>query len=200
MGAFGDKLDESDVLRLAHIRMRHLGEKSDRFGTANRKFASRWNDATSQLMLARRMLTTGQAYNHVSRLCKEARGLYEAMPERGGKAGQYATAYLYLLDGIAHVGAVSLYKNETFYNDAFEQFGRALDMASRAGNDALTQACLRWFGWLGQFTVVAQGPPLSLLSAGIEAVLSSHGLTTASVAAAGVPEIPWYDENLLFPI
>jgi hypothetical protein len=200
VGTFSERLDESDVLRLAHIRMRHLGEKSDRFGTANRKFASRWNDATSQLMLARRMLTTGQAYNHVSRLCKEARGIYESMPEKGGKGGQYATAYLYLLDGIAHVGAVSLYKNETFYNDAFEQFGRALEMASRAGHDALTQACLRWFGWMGQFTMIAQGPPLSLLSAGIEAVLSSHGLTTASVAAAGVPEIPWYDENLLFPI
>jgi hypothetical protein len=200
VGTFSARLDESDVLRLAHIRMRHLGEKSDRFGTANRKFASRWNDATAQLMLARRTLTTGQAYNHVSRLCKEARGLYESMPEKGGKAGQYATAYLYLLDGIAHVGAVSLYNNESFYTDAFEQFGRALEMASRAGHDALTQACLRWFGWLGQFTMVAQGPALSLLSAGIEAVLRSHGLTTAAVAAAGVPEIPWYDENLLFPI
>jgi hypothetical protein len=109
-------------------------------------------------------------------------------------------AYLHLLDGIAHVGAVSLYRNESFYNDAFDQFGRALDMASRAGHDALTHACLRWFGWLGQFTVVAQGPPLSLLAAGIEAVLRSHGLTTAAVAAAGVPEIPWYDELLLFPV
>ena len=39
--------------------------------------------------------------------------LYESMPENGGKAGQYATAYLYLLDGIAHVGAVSLYKNDS---------------------------------------------------------------------------------------
>ena len=79
------------------------------------------------------------------------------MPEKGGKAGHYATAYLHLLDGIAHVGAVSLYRNESFYNDAFDQFGRALDTASRAGHDALTRACLRWFGWLGQFTVVARG-------------------------------------------
>jgi hypothetical protein len=200
VGTYGDKLDESDVLRLAHIRVRHLGERSDRLGTAHRQFASRWNDATARLMQARVMLTTGQAYNQVSRLCKEARGLYDSMPEKGGKAGHYAMAYLHLLDGIAHVGAVSLYRNESFYNDAFDQFGRALDMASRAGHDALTHACLRWFGWLGQFTVVAQGPPLSLLAAGIEAVLRSHGLTTAAVAAAGVPEIPWYDELLLFPV
>jgi hypothetical protein len=200
VGTYTARLDESDILRLAHIRMRHLGERTDRVGTANRKFASRWNDATAQLLLARRMLAMGESYNHVSRLCKEARGLYEAMPERGGKAGQYATAYLYLLDGIAHVGAVSQYKNESFYNDAFEHFGRALDMASRGGHDALTQACLRWFGWLGKFTAVAQGPPLSLLSVGIEAVLRAHGLTPASVAAAGVPEIPWYDENVLFPV
>jgi hypothetical protein len=200
MGAFGDKLGESDVLRLVHIRLRYLEEKSDRLGTAHRQFASRWNDATARLMQARLTLATGQAYNQVSRLCKDARGLYESMPEKGGKAGHYATAYLHLLDGIAHVGAVGLYRNESFYHDAFDQFGRALDMASRAGHDALTQACLRWFGWLGQFTVVAQGPPLSLLSAGIEAVLRSHGLTTATVAAAGVPEIPWYDELQLFPV
>ncbi len=200
VGAYSGKLDESDTLRLAHIRMRHLGEKSDRFGTANRKFASRWNDATAQLMLARRMLATGQAFNHVSRLCKEARALYQAMPERGGKAGQYATAYLELLDGIAHVGAVSLYKNDSFYNDAFEHFGRALELASRGPDDALTQACLRWFGWLGQFAVSAPGPPLSLLATGVEAVLGAHGLKLSSIAAAGVPEIPWYDEFQLFPV
>ncbi len=158
VGAFGDRLDESDVLRLAHIRTRHLGEKTDRLGLAHRKFASRWNDATARLMQARLLLATGQAYNQVSRLCKEARGLYESMPEKGGKAGLYATAYLHLLDGIAHIGAVSLYKSESFYNDAFEGFGRALELAGRAGHDDLIRACLRWFGWLGRFTAIAQGP------------------------------------------
>ena len=149
VGAYSAKLDESDTLRLAHIRMRHLGEKSDRFGTANRKFASRWNDATAQLMLARRMLATGQAFNHVSRLCKEARALYQAMPEHGGKAGHYATAYLELLDGIAHVGAVSLYKNDSFYNDAFEHFGRALELASRCRQTtrSFRLACAGSAGW-----------------------------------------------------
>jgi len=200
VGAYGARLDESDVLRLAHIRMRHLGEKTDRLGVAHRKFESRWNDATARLMQARLLLTTGQGYNQVSRLCKDARGLYESMPEKGGRAGLYATAYLHLLDGIAHIGAVSLYRNESFYNDAFAEFGRALEIASRAGHDALIQACLRWFGWLGRFTVVAQGLPFSLLSTGIEAVLKSHGLTSAAVAAAGVPEIPWYDEVQLFPV
>ena len=50
-------------------------------------------------------------------------------------------------------------------------FGRALELASRADHDALIQSCLRWFGWLGQFTVGRTGPPPSLLTAGIEAVL-----------------------------
>src|SRR5262249_34844972 len=68
LGAFGDRLDESDILRLAHIRTRHLGEKTDRIGMAHRKFESRWNDATARLMQARILLTTGQAYNQVSRL------------------------------------------------------------------------------------------------------------------------------------
>jgi hypothetical protein len=200
VGTFGEKLDESDILRLAHIRMRHLGERADRLGVAHRKFASRWNDAMARLLQARLLLTTGQAYNQVSRLCREARGLYEAMPERGGKAGLYATAYLHLLDGIAHIGAVSLYQNDSFYQDAFEGFGRALDLAGRAGDDALIRACLSWFAWLGRFTRIAAGPPLSLLSAGIEAVLSSHGLAPGSAGPAGVPEIPWYDEAQLFPV
>jgi hypothetical protein len=196
----GGRLDESDVIRLAHIRMRYMGEKADRLGLAHRQFTSRWNDATARLMQARLLLVTGQSYNQVSRLCKEARNLYEAMPEKGGKAGLYATAYLHLIDGVAHVGAVSLYKNDSFYNDAFEAFGRALDLAGRANHDALIQSCLRWFGWLGQFTAVAQCPPLSLLAAGIEAVLRSHGLSRESLPAAGVPELPWYDEAQLFPV
>jgi hypothetical protein len=198
LGGFGDRLDESDILRLAHIRTRHLGEKADRIGMSHRKFDSRWNDATARLMQARMLLTTGQAYNQVSRLCKEARGLYESMPDRGGKAALYATAYLNLLDGIAHVGAVSLYRNPTFYNDAFDALGRSLELATRAGDDPMIRACLRWFGWLGRFT--RAGVASSILSAGIEAVLMSHGLTIEAMAAAGIPEIPWYDEAWLFPV
>jgi hypothetical protein len=200
VNVFGDRLDESDVLRIAHIRMRYMGEKADRLGLSHRKFESRWNDATARLMQARLMLTTGQAYNQVSRLCKEARSLYETMPEKGGKAGLYAMAYLHLIDGVAHIGAVSSYKNDAFYIDAFEAFGRALDLANRASHDATIQSCLRWIGWIGQFTALASGPRFSLLSTGIEAVLKSHGLTRESVAAAGVPEIPWYDEVQLFPV
>jgi hypothetical protein len=200
LGAFGDRLDESDILRLAHIRTRHLGEKTDRFGVAHRKFESRWNDATARLMQARMLLTTGQAYNQVSRLCKEARGLYESMPEKGGKAALYATAYLNLLDGIANVGAVSVYRNASFYNDAFDAFGRSLELATRVGDDPMIRACLRWFGWLGRFTRPAGGATSSILSAGIEAVLRSHGLTIDAMAAAGIPEIPWYDEAWLFPV
>jgi hypothetical protein len=180
--------------------MRYLGEKADRLGLAHRKFAGRWNDATARLMQARLLLTTGQAYNQVSRLSREARSLYESMPEKGGTAGLYAIGYLHLIDGVAHVGAVSLYKSDSFYSDAFEAFGRALDLAVRANHDALIQSCLRWFGWLGRFSAVAQHPNQPLLTAGIEAVLRSHGLTRESVAAGGVPEIPWYDEVQLFPV
>ena len=146
------------------------------------------------------LLTTGQAYNMVSRLCKEARGLYESMPDKGGKAGLYAMAYLHLLDGIAHVGAVSLYKNASFYNDAFDAFGRSLELATRVGDDPMIRACLRWFGWLGRFTRSGVEATSSILSAGIEAVLKSHGLTIDAMAAAGIPEIPWYDEAWLFPV
>jgi hypothetical protein len=197
---FGGRLDESDVLRLGHIRMRYLGEKADRLGVSHRKFESRWNAATALLMQARLLLTTGQAYNQVSRLCKESRSLYESMPEKGGRAGVYATSYLALLDGVANIGAVSTYKNASFYNDAFEAFARAIDLAIQANHDGLIQSCLRWFGWLGQFTAAAAGPPLSLLSTGIDAVLRSHGLSRESLGAARAPEIPWYDEFQLFPV
>ena len=198
--AFGGQLDESDVLRLSHIRIRHLGERTDRLGVSHRRFTSRWNDATGRLLQARLLLTSGQAYNQVSRLCKEARGLYQSMPEEGGRAGLYATAYLCLLDGVAHIGAVAAYRNDSFYNDAFEAFARALELAMRANHESLIQTCLRWFGWLGRFVAAVPGPASSVLSTGIDAVLGSHGLTRDSVAALGVPEVPWYDEGLLFTV
>ena len=148
--SYGQVLDESDVLRIAHLRMRlPARDRSARLGIAHRKFESRWNDATAQLMQARLLLIQGQAYNQVSRHCKEARALFEAMPEKGGAAGIYATAYLHLLDGIAHVGAVSTFKNSSFYTDAFANFGRALDLAGQAGGDDVIRTCLCWFGWLG---------------------------------------------------
>ena len=58
------------------------------------------------------------------------------MPEEGGRAGLYATAYLCLLDGVAHIGAVAAYRNDSFYNDAFEAFARALELAKVTGKDA----------------------------------------------------------------
>jgi hypothetical protein len=122
------------------------------------------------------------------------------MPEKGGKAALYATAYLNLLDGIANIGAVSVYRNASFYNDAFDAVGRSLELATRVGDDPMIRACLRWFGWLGRFTGPAGGATSSILSAGIEAVLRSHGLTIDAMAAAGIPEIPWYDEAWLFPV
>jgi hypothetical protein len=122
------------------------------------------------------------------------------MPEKGGRAGVYAASYLALLDGVANIGAVSIYKNASFYSDAFEAFARALDLAIQANHDGLIQSCLRWFGWLGQFTTAAAGPPLSLLCTGIDAVLRSHGLSRESLSAARAPEIPWYDEFQLFPV
>jgi hypothetical protein len=198
--AVGGRLDESDVLRLAHIRMRYLGDRTNRLGVSHRKFESRWNGATAGLMQARLLLTTGHAYNQVSRLCKESLCLYESMPEKGGRAGLYATAYLALLDGVANIGAVSIYKSDSFYNDAFEAIARSLDLAIRANHDGLIQSCLHWFGWLSNFTATATGPPLSILSKGIDAVLRSHGLSRESMAAAGAPEIPWYDELQLFPV
>ena len=68
----------------------------NRYGTAPGKRAVIMTKG--KLIEARLVLTTGQAYNQVSRLCKEARGLYGAMPEKGGKAGLYATAYAHLLE------------------------------------------------------------------------------------------------------
>ncbi len=197
---FGDQLDEADTLRLLHLRLRYLDDSTVELAHFNRRYESTWNEATAKVLQAWLLLHAGTVYNQVSKYCKEARKLYEAMPERGGETGVYAIAYVDLLDGIAHIGAVSAFSNESFYTDAFERFGNALELAMSISAEDEIRASFRWLGWLAQFTRLYPDPPLSLIYMGIEAILRSQGLTFGSYSDCGVPEIPKYDEDRLFPL
>jgi hypothetical protein len=197
---YGDKLDEADALRLIHLRLRYLNDPAIEPALLNRRYASTWNEATARLIQAWLVIRSGTSYNQVSKLCREARKLYEAMPERGGEAGLYATAYLHLLDGIAHIGAVSVYSNASFYTDAFEHFGKALELATSISAEDEIRASFHWLGWLAQFTRLYPDPPLSLVYAGIDAILRSQGLSAESYSKVGIPEIPRYNEDRIFPL
>jgi hypothetical protein len=197
---YGDTLEEADALRLIHLRLRYLNDPAVDLNLLNRRYESTWNHATALLIRAWLCLRAKGGYNQVSKLCKEGRKLYESMPERGGAAGVYATAYLHLLDGIAHIGAVATFSNESFYTDAFEQFARALELSTSISAEDEIRASFHWLGWLAQFTRLYPDPPLSLVYAGTEAILRSQGLTTESFSKIGVPEIPRYDEDRIFPL
>jgi hypothetical protein len=197
---FGDQLDEADALRLLHLRLRYLDDPAVEPAHFNRRYQSTWNEATAKVLQAWLLLRAGTSYNLVSKYCREARKLYEAMPERGGEAGIYALSYIDILDGIAHIGAVSAFSNASFYTDAFERFGNALELAMIISAEDEIRASFRWLGWLARFTRLYPDPPLSLIHTGIEAILRSRGLTVGSSGDYGAPEIPKYDEDRLFPL
>jgi hypothetical protein len=195
-----ERLDEADFLRMVHIKYRYLDIQGPELGRLDRNYASRWVEASSLLIRARLLLGGDTAYQQASRMCVLARKLFEAMPQGGGEAGWYARAYIDLLDGIAHVGAIGLFRDLSFCTDAFQRFTDCFRLAAKAGVESLSQASLRWLGWLANLTRGASEPPLSLIYAGIEGILRSQGLMMEEVSSGGIPEIPWYDEEILFPL
>ena len=195
-----DGLDEADALRLAHIKSRYLNAHGAELGRLDRSYASRWVEATSLLIRARDSLRVDSAYVLASQACLGARKLYEAMPQAGGPAGLYARAYVDLLDGISHIGAIGLYRDLSFCTDAFRLFTDCFRRATQADSESLAKASLDWLGWLANLTRGSTDAPLSLIHAGIEGILRSQEIPIEAIAQGGIPEIPWYDEDVIFAL
>ena len=196
----GPHLDESDLLRIVHLKMRYLGVPDGELGKLDRPYESRWNLGAALVIRAWLQIRKGEGFGLVSRLCRDGRQTFEAMPEGGGDAGAYARAYLNLIDGVAHIGYVSSNGQVDYYIDALDCFSRSFVLASRIDAGDLVQATFRWLDWLGRLTSFCPDPPLSQVYLGVKAILQSHGLASDGGKALGVPEIPAYDEEKLFPL
>jgi hypothetical protein len=192
-------LDEADFLREQHIRYRYLNARPADLVGLDRRYSSGWVEAVALAMRARILLQGNSSFNAASALCRSARALCEAMPEGGGEPGLYARAYVDLLDGIAHVGAIGQYRDLSFCADAFRLFTESFRRASQADADGLRREILRWLGWLANLTRGSDERSLAMIYAGIEGILRSLGLRVEELSSGEIPEIPWYDDDVLLP-
>ena len=198
---FRPQFSESDNLQVIHLKTRYLQVPEAELGQVDRPCESRWNEGISLLLQARMQLCKGDQYSRVSKLCQEGRKRFEAMPRGGGDVGSYAQSYLYLLDGIAHIKYVGVSKQVDYFADSLEKFGKSFELAAKSGvSPDLVSANLRWLARLAQLTRTdVPRPPLSLVFAGTEAILRSQGVQV-DLSSQDTPEIPWYNDAVLFPL
>jgi hypothetical protein len=200
MQQFGSQLDEGDFLRIVHLKLRHLGTPESEVGRLDRPYASRWNEGTAFLLRAWLQLRKAQSFNLVSRWCREGIKRFQTMPESGGSAGSYACSYLHLLDGIAHVLYVGANGPADYYADALDCFTQSFTLATRSEAEDLLRSCCRWLAWLSGLTSPKSTTLLRQVHLGARALLQSQGVLADNAEALGVPDIPSYDETILFPL
>jgi hypothetical protein len=197
--SYGPELVESDFLRLTHLQVRYLNTPESELGQLDRGYQGRWNEGTALLLRAKLQLGKGQDYPLISRLCKEGRNRFEtAAPGGGGAAAAYPRAYLFMLDGIAHIGYVSLTGLVDYYTDAVSCFTNAFNLADQVNAADLVVASLLWLAWLGQMARLF--PTMAVHCSAIETILSLHGMSAADGSIADPPGIPWYDDSRVFPL
>ncbi len=200
MQQFEATLDEGDFLRVVHLKVRHLGATlGSELSRLAGPYESRWNEGTALLLRAWLQARQGQGFKQTSFLCREGCARFQAMPEGGGPAGVYACAYLYLLDGIAHAFHVAASGQVDYYADALDCFTQSFSLAIQTDAEELVRSSCRWLGWLSWLTGLDSTPLLRRVHLGARALLQSQGIVPESVWA-GVPEIPLYDEAILFPL
>lgn len=194
----GSIFDESARLQMAHIQGRWLGVDEARLVILRQQLEGSWNSAAACAIRAR-LLSGSDGYSRISQICKRGRKLIEAMPQHGGPAGTYLTSYLCLLDGIAHIGGAAKYGNVGFYADAFEQLRRAWELADGASDVALAETAIDWIAQLTKSTRLLAGTKWHIVHIGVDAFLTTQGLSGELLSKRGSPDIPWYDERWLFP-
>jgi hypothetical protein len=195
-GALGDAASDAARVHLAHLEVRHLGLADAARNRLRQRFAGEWCRALGCVLRARDHLETRQ-HARASHAAREGRALIEAAPQKGGRVGAYALAYLDLLDGVANFGAAAALADPSFLRDAFGCLTRSLD-----GALALDAADLVAGGtaWLAHLRGEAQRPgastALGILGLGIDAYLTARAL---SPRGSERPAVPWYDAEILFP-
>jgi hypothetical protein len=194
---FGGQLDEGDRLLMAHLRARYLGALEADLGRLDGPYQSRWNEGASCILRAWLQLRRGHGFNRVSQLCGDGRQRFEKMPGGGEAAGGYARAYLHLLDGIAHILYVAAGNPADYYIDALEHLTHCFRLATQVGADDLLRSCCGWLERLAWLTRAESGPTLRPVRLGARAILDAQGFRGDGSV---VPEVPPYDETILFPL
>ena len=192
-------IGESNLLRVAHIRMRYLAAQEVDVAPLLGASQTDWGRGAGLLLRAVFAIRRTGAYIETSKFCVEGEKVFAKMPQEGGVIGRYARAYLQLLDGIAHVGFVAGGGPSDYYADAMNRFGNALQLASEIGASELKRDAVHWLHWLGWLANMSAGKSAQMIGAGIQSILRLHGEPGPKHGGIVAPDVPGYDENYLFP-
>jgi hypothetical protein len=191
------QLSEEEYLYLTYVHGRWLSQADEALLWLRRDFSISWNRVVRCLLVAR--FTAGrEEWVRTSAHCRDGRRHVEQMSNAGGAHGLYATAYLDLLDGIAHVCAVHRQNHASDYlSTAFDRLRGAWEGLRQAGATDDEEALTDWLALLAG--LAGRDPRLAMLCLGVEAFLESRGTGRARVTpGSDSPPVPWFDEPRVF--
>lgn len=198
----GARLGPLGRLHFAHIEARYL----ERFERAAARLATPadepWSNVLRETLLARIHAARAE-WSHTARLCKQARAATQAMPQAGGPLGGYLAAYLDYLDGVAHCGAVRIYRDPGYLADAFERLTRSLGtaLAMCGPGDPLVDGAVDWLHTVDELAATHEVPDRAAIHSGVVAFLGALGLTRRlSEPHRREPPIAWYDAGRLLAL
>jgi hypothetical protein len=192
------QLSEEEYLYLTYVHGRWLCQADEALRwLLRRDFSISWNRVVRCLLAAR--FTAGREESvRTSAHCRDGRRHIGEMSNAGGAHGRYATAYLDLLDGIAHVCAVHRQNHASDYlSTAFDRLRGAWEGLRQVGAMDEEEALTDWLSLLAE--LAGRDPRLAMLGLGVEAFLQSGGAGRARVThGTDLPPIPWFEEPRVF--
>jgi hypothetical protein len=192
-----DKLSEEEYIYLAYAQGRWLTEPGQALVHLKRDFTISWNKVVRCIVAGR--LNAEQAdWITAAACCREGRRVLKEMSHTGGVRGRYAAAYFDLLDGIAHVCAVSQKGlGHDYLSDAFTRLESAWVTSQQAEVTDMEDSIVAWLRWLND--LARRDQRLTMLCLGVEAFIQSLGPCGKGLrSTSGPPPVPWFDEARLF--
>lgn len=191
------QLSEEEFLYLTYVHGRWLAKPDEALLWLRRDFKISWSRVV-RCVLAARFAAGKEEWVKTVEYCKDGRRHIGQMSNRGGAYGRYASSYLHLLDGVAHICAVHRQGHSSDYlNAAFERLCKAWEGLREVGATAEEDEALD--GWLSLLAELAgRDPRLAMLRLGVEAFLESGGAGPSGATRGDAPPVPWFDEPRIF--
>jgi hypothetical protein len=199
----GAGLGELGRLHFAHLEARYLERFTQAASRLDPPAKDPWNNVVRETVLARIHAARGE-WAHVARRCKQARSQTVAMPNAAGRLGTYVVAYLDYLDGVAHCGAVRVYRDPGYLADAFDRLVASLSAAHQlcGPGDPLLDGGVDWLYAVAELAEALDVPDRAAIHSGVVAYLGALGLTRriSEPLRRETPPIAWYDAGRLLAL
>jgi hypothetical protein len=189
------RLSDETFLYLVYVNTALLGNTDESLQLLKRDFAVSWHAILKAILMAR-LSASRSDWIEVGRCCRDARQGIGRLPDRGSRRGRYALAYVDLLDGLAHMGAVDAGQDSGYLIDAFEKLQAAWSGMQEFQGNELEPPILAAFARLAQ-TALAQ-PKLATLASGVRGFCLTVGIPANTTEARLAPPVPWIPERALF--